>query len=170
MKLYVESPPFIALIDPAPESTTTSFLITKNISGSRTFPVCGIGPSQLDLPGVSQNKLFQNFISDISSEAFAATGWRVGWLIGHPSIILPTLAASTRIVFCTNSPLQEAAAAGFEQAKGRKYFETQLTEYTERRAILTDAFDQLGLKYTLPEGTYFVLLVNLENPLVVEFV
>ncbi|KAF8076262.1 1-aminocyclopropane-1-carboxylate synthase 1 [Lyophyllum atratum] len=93
-----------------------------------------------------------------AGKAFAATGWRVGWLIGPPSIIQPTLAATTRIVFCTNSPLQEAAAAGLEQAKQRKFFETQREEYAERRAILTDAFDRLGLKYTLPEGSYFVLL------------
>jgi len=93
-------------------------------------------------------------------EAFAATGWRIGWLIGPKSIIQPTLAASTRIVFCTNSPLQEAAASGLEQAKERKFFETQLAEYDERRGILTEAFDQLDLKYTHPEGSYFVLLVS----------
>lgn len=97
----------------------------------------------------------------IFSEAFAATGWRVGWLIGPPSIIQPTLAATTRIVFCTNSPLQEAAAAGLEQAKERKFFETQREEYLERRKILTDVFDRLGLKYTKPEGSYFVLLVRM---------
>ncbi|KAG6817215.1 hypothetical protein H0H87_011573 [Tephrocybe sp. NHM501043] len=93
-----------------------------------------------------------------AGKAFAATGWRVGWLIGPPSIIQPTLAATTRIVFCTNSPLQEAAAAGLEQARERKFFETQREEYAARRAILTDAFDRLGMKYTLPEGSYFVLL------------
>ncbi|KAF8897418.1 pyridoxal phosphate-dependent transferase [Infundibulicybe gibba] len=93
-----------------------------------------------------------------AGKAFAATGWRVGWLIGPPSIIQPTLAASTRIVFCTNSPLQEAAAAGLEQAKERKFFEEQQAEYDERRGILTEAFDRLGMKYTLPEGSYFILL------------
>jgi kynurenine aminotransferase len=56
--------------------------------------------------------------------------------------------------------LQEAAAAGLEQAPGRKFFETQLAEYDERRKVLTDAFDELGLKYTMPEGSYFVLLVS----------
>ena len=94
------------------------------------------------------------------SEAFAATGWRVGWLIGPKSIIQPTLAASTRIVFCSNSPLQEAAASGLEQARERQFFEIQRAEYAERRAILADAFDALGMKYTLPEGTYFILLVR----------
>ncbi|KAF9534179.1 pyridoxal phosphate-dependent transferase [Crepidotus variabilis] len=93
-----------------------------------------------------------------AGKSFAATGWRVGWLIGPKSIIQPTLAATTRIVFCTNSPLQEATAAGLEQADKHQFFETQRAEYLERRSILCEAFDKLGLKYTLPEGSYFVLL------------
>lgn len=90
---------------------------------------------------------------------FAATGWRVGWLIGPPDLIRPTLAATTRIVFATNSPLQEAAAAGLEQAKERGYFEATREAYEERRNVLVKAFDQLGLPYSLPEGSYFCLLV-----------
>jgi len=84
----------------------------------------------------------------------------VGWLIGPEYIIKPTLAATTRIVFCSNSPLQEAAAAGLEQVQERKFFEQQCAEYAERRDILTKAFDDLGLPYTMPEGSYFVLLVR----------
>jgi len=93
-----------------------------------------------------------------AGKAFAATGWRIGWLIAPASIIGPSLAASTRIVFCSNSPLQEAAAAGLELAKKNHFFETQLKEYDERRKILCDVFDKLGIKYTLPEGSYFILL------------
>ncbi|KAI0306974.1 PLP-dependent transferase [Multifurca ochricompacta] len=93
-----------------------------------------------------------------AGKSFAATGWRVGWLIGPASIISPTLAASTRIVFCTNSPLQEAAAAGLEQVAERRFFETQLKDYQERRDTFVSAFDRLGVTYTLPEGTYFVLM------------
>ncbi|KAH8988583.1 PLP-dependent transferase [Lactarius akahatsu] len=93
-----------------------------------------------------------------AGKSFAATGWRVGWLIGPASIISPTLAATTRIVFCSNSPLQEAAAAGLEQAVEHQFFENQLKEYQERRDIFVDALDQLGVTYTLPEGTYFVLM------------
>ncbi|KIM90664.1 hypothetical protein PILCRDRAFT_811118 [Piloderma croceum F 1598] len=93
-----------------------------------------------------------------AGKAFSATGWRVGWLVGPPSIIMPTLAASTRIVFCTNSPLQEAVAAGLEQAKTRGFFEQQTKEYLERRATIVSAFDKLGIKYTQPEGAYFIML------------
>lgn len=94
------------------------------------------------------------------AETFAATGWRVGWLIGPQSIIHPTLAATTRIVFCSNSPLQEATAVGLEQAKKRGFLKQQCDEYAERRKILTDGFDALGMKYTNPQGSYFVLLVR----------
>lgn len=98
------------------------------------------------------------------AEMFAATGWRVGWLIAPEWIISPTLAASTRIVFCSNSPMQEAVASGLEEAKKRRFFEIQLEEYTERRAILAEAFDRLGVRYTFPEGTYFMLLVSSQGP------
>jgi len=91
-------------------------------------------------------------------KSFACTGWRVGWLIGPEQLIKPTLAATTRIVFCTNSPLQEATAAGLEQANERGFFETQIREYEERRDLFVSVFDKLGMKYTLPQGTYFVLL------------
>ena len=94
------------------------------------------------------------------AELFAATGWRVGWLIGPPSLIGPTTAATTRIVFCSNTPMQEAAAAGLEQARERGYFQQQLAEYEERRQVLVDAFEKLGLEYAWPEGSYFILLVS----------
>jgi kynurenine aminotransferase len=119
----------------------------------RTVTVGSAGSEFLSSPSASFSSLI------FCLESFAATGWRVGWLIAHPDIITPTLAASTRIVFCTNSPLQEAAAAGLEQAAERRFFETQLKEYQERRDVFVSAFDKLGVTYTLPEGTYFVLMV-----------
>jgi kynurenine aminotransferase len=48
-------------------------------------------------------------------------------------------------VFVTNSPLQEATAVGFEKAAEEKFFETQREEYIERRGVLTEALDKLGL-------------------------
>lgn len=93
-----------------------------------------------------------------AGKMFSATGWRIGWLIGPSWLIQPTLAATTRIVFCSNSPMQEAVAAGLEQCRKRQFVETQCAEYVERRAILADAFDRLGARYTLPEGSYFMLL------------
>ncbi|THH13276.1 hypothetical protein EW146_g6924 [Bondarzewia mesenterica] len=87
-----------------------------------------------------------------AGKSFAATGWRVGWLIGPQSIINPTLAASTRIVFCTNSPLQEAAAAGLELAPKYNFFATQRKEYEERRDILDISDVKFPDDYPFPES------------------
>ncbi|KAF7790917.1 hypothetical protein EIP86_001875 [Pleurotus ostreatoroseus] len=101
-----------------------------------------------------------------AGKMFAATGWRIGWLIGPSWIIQPTLAATTRIVFCSNSPMQEAVAAGLEQATKRGFVDQQRREYDERRQILANGFEKLGMRYTLPQGTYFLLLdiSNLQWP------
>jgi kynurenine aminotransferase len=96
-----------------------------------------------------------------AGKSFACTGWRVGWLIGPKSLVGPSLAAQTRIVFATNSPLQEAAAAGLEEATKRGFFQKQLEEYQERRDVLLKYFDEIGLKYSVPFGSYFVLIVRL---------
>jgi kynurenine aminotransferase len=64
---------------------------------------------------------------------FSCTGWRVGWLIGPANLIRACLAASTRVTFCTNSPLQEAAAAGFEQADEQRFFESEQHGFTNTR-------------------------------------
>jgi len=93
-----------------------------------------------------------------AGKSFAATGWRIGWLVGPPALLVPALAATTRIVFCTNSPLQEAAAAGLEGASKHDFFARQLQEYQERRDVFVGYIDRLGLKYTLPHGTYFVMI------------
>jgi len=95
-----------------------------------------------------------------AGKSFSATGWRVGWAIGPQRLIHPTLAASTRIIFCTNSPLQEAVATGLEKAPEYKFFEGQTAAYLERRELFCSILDNVGLPYTKPDGSYFVLVNN----------
>ncbi|CAG8628641.1 6071_t:CDS:2 [Ambispora leptoticha] len=97
-----------------------------------------------------------------AGKTFGVTGWRVGWLIGHHHLIETALAAHTRIVFCTNSPLQEAAAIGFEKADEHNFFDNQIAIYERRREKLIQPFADLGLPYTIPQGSYF-LLVNISK-------
>lgn len=54
--------------------------------------------------------------------------------------------------------MQEAVAIGLTLAPKHDFFPSQLKAYTERRDILCSYFDQLGLSYTKPEGSYFVLV------------
>ncbi|KAH8915007.1 aminotransferase [Atractiella rhizophila] len=89
-----------------------------------------------------------------AGKTFAATGWRVGWAVGPEYLIQPLLSATTRIVFCCN----EAVAAGLEEGMKNGFFAEQVKEYEERLKIVSDGFDALGLPYTIPQGSYFILL------------
>lgn len=64
------------------------------------------------------------------------------------------------MTYCTNTPMQEAAALSFERAAAHDFFAVQLQEYAEKRAVLTGAFERVGITYTVPEGGYFVLVVS----------
>ncbi|CAG8525874.1 490_t:CDS:2 [Paraglomus occultum] len=91
-------------------------------------------------------------------KTFGATGWRIGWLIGPKELVEAALAAHVRIVFCVNSPLQEAMAIGFEQADAHNFFENQLEIYEQRRDYMMSIFDDIPLPYTKPQGSYFILV------------
>ena len=88
---------------------------------------------------------------------FYCTGWRVGWLTGPESLIKWVSAAHTRICYSTVSPLQEAAAVGFEKADEQGFWEQSRTEMQGKMRRFCEVFDELGLPYSDPEGGYFVL-------------
>lgn len=67
-------------------------------------------------------------------------------------------AAHTRIVFCVNGPAQEATATGIEKALENGFFDEQREAYEERKNVLLEGLDKLGLPYTVPHGAYFVLV------------
>ena len=88
---------------------------------------------------------------------FYATGWRVGWLIGPENLIKYVSAAHTRICYSSVSPLQEAAAVGFERADEVGFWEDSKREMKSKMTRFCEVFDELGLPYSEPEGGYFVL-------------
>ena len=93
-----------------------------------------------------------------AGKSFCVTGWRVGWLIGPQHLIHPSLIAHSRIVFCTNAPLQDAIASGLEQVEeGNGFFEQQVQEYQSKRDFLAGVFQEIGVPITIPEGSYFIL-------------
>ncbi|KAL2024131.1 hypothetical protein VTK56DRAFT_9911 [Thermocarpiscus australiensis] len=91
---------------------------------------------------------------------FYATGWRVGWLMGPPSLIQYVSAAHTRICYSSVSPLQEACAIGFEQADAHGFWTQCVADMQSKLARFNAVWDELGIPYSRPEGGYFVM-VNL---------
>jgi kynurenine aminotransferase len=88
---------------------------------------------------------------------FYATGWRVGYLIGPAELIKHVAAAHTRICYSSVSPLQEAAAVGFEQADAHNFWADSVAQMRGKVSRFCQVFDELALPYSEPEGGYFVL-------------
>ena len=88
---------------------------------------------------------------------FYATGWRVGWLTGPEHLIKWVSASHTRICYSSVSPLQEAAAIGFEKAEQEGFWEQSKRDMQGKMRRFCSVFDELGIPYSDPEGGYFVL-------------
>ncbi|PVU98892.1 hypothetical protein BB560_005589 [Smittium megazygosporum] len=107
------------------------------------------------LPGM----LDRTIVIGSVGKMFGVTGWRIGWLIGGEHLITACIAAHTRTTFVSPTPIQLATAYAFQRSVEFKFFETQRAQYLERRNKLMKLFDQINLPYSVPKGSYF-LLVN----------
>ena len=54
------------------------------------------------------------------------------------------------------APLQEAAVVGLEFPQS--YYDEITELYTKKRQIFLDGLDKIGLKHTVPQGSYFVMV------------
>lgn len=91
-------------------------------------------------------------------KAFCATGYRVGYIISENAELLKYAAAAhTRICFSTPHPPQIACADSLTLASENSYFEGMRVEYDGKFKKLMKTFDALGISYTIPQGTYFII-------------
>jgi aspartate/methionine/tyrosine aminotransferase len=104
------------------------------------------------LPGMWERTLTLNSVG----KTFSVTGWKIGWAVG-PAWLNTALRQSHQwVTFATSTPMQEAAGAAIEHAAASDYYAELRTEYAERRALLRDILEGVGLP-TLPvEGSYFI--------------
>jgi kynurenine aminotransferase len=94
-----------------------------------------------------------------AGKTFAATGWRIGWVVGNKELIPYVKAAHTRICFSSPAPIQVAVSKAIEIADSTTYFEDMRIQYKRKYEILQSVFDELNIPYTKADGGYF-LLVN----------
>jgi aminotransferase len=104
------------------------------------------------LPG-----MFERTITCSSlSKTYSITGWRLGYVIAAPAVIQAARKVHDFLTVGAASPLQEAAVAGLEMPDAY-YLELQAA-YTEKRDTFLKYLDTAGLKYTKPEGAYYVMV------------
>jgi aspartate/methionine/tyrosine aminotransferase len=104
------------------------------------------------LPG-----MFERTISVSSlSKTYSITGWRLGYVIGAPAVIDSARKVHDFLTVGAAAPLQEAAVTALQFGSG--YYAELVASYTRKRDVFVRALDEAGLRYTTPQGAYYVLV------------
>lgn len=90
------------------------------------------------------------------SKTYSITGWRLGYLIGPEEVIEGAKKVHDFLTVGAAAPLQEAAAVGLNF--GPEYYQHLQELYTEKRDYFLNGLEEIGLKHTVPQGAYFILI------------
>lgn len=103
------------------------------------------------LPGMFERTLTCSSLS----KTYSVTGWRLGYVTGPENLISEVRKYHDFFTVCAPTPLQTAAvtALGFDS----EYYDELVSIYTQKRKILTEGLDDIGIRHTTPQGSYFVL-------------
>jgi len=103
------------------------------------------------LPGMKDRTISCSSLS----KTYSITGWRLGYIIAAPYIIDGARKVHDFLTVGAAAPLQEAALAGLLLPDS--YYQSLKDSYTKKRNIFLGALDRAGLKYTKPQGAYYVM-------------
>lgn len=103
------------------------------------------------LPGMKERTIVCNSLS----KTYSITGWRLGYVIADPEIIDRVKKVHDFLTVGAAAPLMEAAVTGlaFEDS----YYEELQAHYTHMKEVFTGGLRRLSLKFTEPQGAYYVL-------------
>ena len=103
------------------------------------------------LPGMWERTVTCNSLS----KTYSITGWRLGYAIAPKAIMDKIKQFHDFNAVGAASPLMEAALVGLEMPDS--YYEEFTAHYAHMKEIFTGGMRELGIPFTDPEGTYFVL-------------
>lgn len=104
------------------------------------------------LPGMFERTLSCNSLS----KTYSITGWRLGYIVAPAHIIDGARKVHDFLTVGAAAPLQEAAvtALNFDD----DYYKKLRDIYTEKKDFFLNGLNKLKLKYTVPQGAYYVLV------------
>jgi N-succinyldiaminopimelate aminotransferase len=109
-------------------------------------------PVLWQLPGLRGRCMVANAVT----KSFAASGMRIGWLLGPPAVLRDALVAHMHLSNCLPRPLQRAAAHLFA-ANDVRWRQSVRDHYRIKRDRLLQALIQHGFRCALPDGGHFIL-------------
>lgn len=104
------------------------------------------------LPGMRERTLICNSLS----KTYSITGWRLGYVIASPEITDRIKKVHDFLTVGAAAPLMEAAVVGLEFPDS--YYEQLQQHYTHMRSLFTEGLEQIGLRFTKPQGAYYVMV------------
>ncbi|MDY6771426.1 MAG: aminotransferase class I/II-fold pyridoxal phosphate-dependent enzyme [Candidatus Nanohaloarchaea archaeon] len=97
----------------------------------------------------------RSLIVNSMSKNFAMTGWRLGWVAADDPDLIHELGKVNRATTaCPNFAAQHAALGALRNSMD--YVDEMRQEYAERKALIEDELDRLGLDYVEPEGAIYI--------------
>ncbi len=104
------------------------------------------------LPGMRERTIICNSLS----KTYSVTGWRLGYVIAPADICERVKKVHDFLTVGAAAPLMEAAVTGllFDDT----YYEELQNHYTHMKNLFTDGLKEIGLRFTEPQGAYYVLL------------
>lgn len=90
------------------------------------------------------------------SKTYHITGWRLGYIIGPKHVIDAAKKIHDFLTVGAAAPLQEAAVEGLKLPYS--YYDELQEKYTKMRDMFLDGLRNLDLKFTEPQGAYYVMV------------
>jgi len=104
------------------------------------------------LPGASDRVIMCGSLS----KTYSITGWRLGWVFARPDVIDGVRKVHDFLTVGAAAPLQQAAVTALELPDG--YYADLQASYARKRTLFLDYLKRSGLRFTEPQGAYYVLV------------
>lgn len=101
------------------------------------------------LPGMKDRTLLVSGFS----KAFAMTGWRIGYVCGHPDLIAALLKIHQYTIMC--APVMGQVAALEALRNGIEEMTGMVESYNRRRRLVVKGFQEIGLSCHEPCGAFY---------------
>ncbi|PSQ42083.1 aspartate aminotransferase [Halobacteriales archaeon SW_7_68_16] len=89
------------------------------------------------------------------SKTYSMTGWRLGWVVASERRSERMLKAHQYVQACATAASQYAAEAALTGPQG--HVEEMVAAFRERRDVLLDGFEEMGLDTPRPEGAFYAM-------------
>lgn len=98
----------------------------------------------------------RTIICNSLSKTYSITGWRLGYVIAPEEIAARVKKVHDFLTVGAAAPLMEAAVVGLQFENS--YYKKLQNHYTHMKNIFTNGLKEIGLRFTEPQGAYYVLM------------